>query len=277
VPYQLIAILPNGQQKSMLNRDEAAALDHVTEFVNDGTITTRWGNNTQTRQALEIRVYQTAERYDKRTHGTLETFLKRKRNVFDRLEKEVLEKRVPQRRPRVFVVMAIQGDRYGSQSEQTVYREFNERFAVIEGVLREFGCVAIRIDREQALGGLVDRIKEEIRRARFVIADLTDERPSCYFEVGYTEALGKPFIPVASKESVMEPGTPTKIHFDIHQNVRFFTNHEELAEKLRDAIQKNQDELLAPPDTADTSFLAFRALEQPVYRRAVPSLRATGS
>ena len=32
---------------------------------------------------------------------------------------------------------------------------------------------------------------------------------------------------VASKESVIKPGTATKIHFDIHMNVHFFTNHKE--------------------------------------------------
>src|SRR5207245_86960 len=91
-------------------------------------------------------------------------------------------------------------------------------------------------------------IKAEIRRARFLVADLTEERPSCYFEIGYAEALSRPVIPVASKESVMSPGTETKVHFDIHQNVRFFTNHEELAEKLRAAIEKNRKKLVDPPE-----------------------------
>jgi nucleoside 2-deoxyribosyltransferase len=248
VRYQLIATLPNGQQKSILNRDEESTLDHVAEFVRDSTITTRWANKTQTRQALELRVYQTSESYDKRSHGKLEDFLKRKRNVFARFEKEALEKRIPQRKTRVFVVMPIQGEEYGSQSEQAIFKEFNDRFAVIEQTLQDFDCVAIRIDREQPLEGMVQRIKDEIRRARFVVADLTDERPSCYFEVGYAEALGKPVIPVASKQSIMEPGKNTKIHFDIHQNVRFFTNHKQLAEKLREAVEKNRKLLVDPPE-----------------------------
>jgi hypothetical protein len=57
-------------------------------------------------------------------------------------------------------------------------------------------------------------------------------------------------IYVASKNSVLKPGTPTKIHFDIHMNVNFFTNHKELRDKLRDAIQKNKERLLKAPAEA---------------------------
>jgi hypothetical protein len=58
--------------------------------------------------------------------------------------------------------------------------------------------------------------------AALAAVDSAVERPSCCFEVGYADAITKPLIPIASKESVMEPGVD-KIHFDIHQNVRFFT------------------------------------------------------
>lgn len=242
--FQLVAALPNGQQKSLLNRTEEQTMDHVLEFLREQTVTTRWGNRTQTRQAYELRIYET-DPYDKKRSGQLADFLKRKRNVFPRFAKEAQKLLAPSPKARVFVVMPIQGDRFGKQSEQIVHREFNERFDVIERALQGFGCVAIRIDREAPLGGLVDNIKREIRRAQFVVADLTDERPSCYFEVGYAEALRKPVVFVASKESVVDPGAPTKIHFDIHQNVQFFSNHEELEAKLTNAVEQNRDTLLA--------------------------------
>ena len=158
---------------------------------------------------------------------------------------------------RVFVVMPIQGDHYGTQGAQSVYREYNERFTVIEDTLQEYDCVAIRIDKEAPLGGRVDRINEDILRSHFIIADLTDERPSFYFDVGYPDAITKPLIPIASKESVMEPGVDTKIHFDIHQNVRFFTNHEELAAKLREALDKNR-ELLLESDESEVATIGVR-------------------
>ena len=44
-------------------------------------------------------------------------------------------------------------------------------------------------------------------------------------------------------ESVLAPGTPTHIHFDIHMNINMFTNHQELGEKLLATIQKNKEKL----------------------------------
>lgn len=142
--------------------------------------------------------------------------------------------------------MPIQGEKHGTQEEQRIYREYDERFETIEAVVAKFGGVAIRIDKEHPLEDLVGRIKKEIRNAVFVIADLTDERPSCYFESGYAEGLPRPVIYVASKQSVIKPGVDTKIHFDIHMNVNYFTNKGELNEKLTDAIEKNQDKLFTP-------------------------------
>lgn len=254
--YHLVAQLPNGGQKSMFNRSHEYAIEHVHEFLRDGTITTRWGNNLRTRQCYELRAYETSEPYSRKTSGPFAEFIRGKRNIYPRLEREA-KSRLPQRRTRVFVVTPIQGDRYGTQSEQNVYKEYNERFAAIETALEAFDCVAIRIDKEAPLGGLVTRIKEEIRRAQFIVADLTDERPSCYFEVGYAEALNKPILFVASRESVVDPGTDTKIHFDIHQNVQFFTNHEELIEKLRAAITANRERLLSDEDRTMEGLLSL--------------------
>lgn len=244
--YQVQAQLPAGQSKTLSNKTHDEVLEIVTEFIQDGTLTSRWGNRTQTRQAYELRVYETEDKWDRR-RGKLEDFVRGKRNAFSRLEREA-KKRLPQKRTRVFVVMPIQGDRYGSQSEQNVHREYDSRFERIGETLQEFGCVSIRIDKESPLGGLVDRIKDEIRRARFVVADLTDERPSCYFEAGYAEALGKPVIYIASRESIMHPGQPTQVHFDIHQNIKFFSNHEQLVEELRTAVERNKTTLLQTPE-----------------------------
>lgn len=114
--------------------------------------------------------------------------------------------------------------------------------------MSKYDAVAIRIDREHPLSDLVSRIKQEIKVAQFIIADLTDERPSCYFEAGFAEALRKPVIYIASHNSIMRPGIPTKIHFDIHMNITFFSNISELEEKLIAVIEKNKAHLFTDDD-----------------------------
>ena len=144
--------------------------------------------------------------------------------------------------------MPIQGEKHGSQEDQRIYKEYDDRFEVIEKVVAKFDGVAIRIDKEHPLEDLVGRIKKEIRDPKFIIADLTDERPSCYFEAGFAEATPRPVIYVASIQSVVKPGTATIIHFDIHMNMHFFTNHKELAEMLSSAIEKNKKQLFSTAD-----------------------------
>ena len=109
--------------------------------------------------------------------------------------------------PRVFYITPLQGDTTGSQEEQRVFKEYKERLGVIERVARKFNFAVIRIDKASPISNLAEEIRSEIRKATFLIADLTDERPSCYYEAGYADALGKPVIYIASKDFVLKPGT----------------------------------------------------------------------
>jgi hypothetical protein len=242
MPFHAIAVLSGDRQKTIANRTEEQILSEIVlPFVASGVITARWGSKLQSYQVLELRIYETDAPWDKRK-GALSSLLTRKRNQFPRFQTRA-QQLLGKNKPRVFVVMPIQGERHGNQEQQRVFREYDERFEAIERVVSDHGGVAIRIDKENPLEDLVGRIKKEIRAAAFVIADLTDERPSCYFEAGYAEALPRPIIYVASKQSVVRPGTDTRVHFDVHMNVHFFTNHAELKEKLGNAITKNKDKL----------------------------------
>src|SRR5262249_14818919 len=58
--------------------------------------------------------------------------------------------------------------------------------------------------------GLVDAvIEDEIRRCRFLIADLSDDNAGAYWEAGFAEGLGKPVIYICSAEKV-----DSVLHFD---------------------------------------------------------------
>lgn len=243
MPYHAIAILPGDRQKTIPNREESKMLsDVVLPFVATGTVTASWGEQSKSYQVLELRIYQTTKTWDKKA-GPLDKLIRGKRNQYVKFKKRA-EKLLATDKPKVFIVMPIQGDKYGGQDQQRIYAEFNKRFSVIESTVSKSGCVAIRIDKEHHLGDLVARIKQEIHSSQFVIADLTDERPSCYFEAGYAEALGKPVIYVASKQSILHPGSNTTLHFDVdHNNFYFFSNHGELRGQLEAAINKNRPRL----------------------------------
>jgi len=247
--FHAIAVLPGGRRKSIVNKSEEQMLtDFVIPFIRNGVIKARWGASTQSYQVLELRIYGTEKAWDKKSGVPIDKFIGTAKNRFIQFEKRA-QKSLDATVHRVFIVMPIQGEKFGSQDEQRILKEYDSRFEIIESLLGKYEAVAIRIDKEHTLDELVKKIKEEIEKSAFVIADLTDERPSCYFEVGYAEALKKPIVFVASKESVVNPRVATKIHFDIHRNVNYFTNAKELREKLKAALDKNSAKLFVSRPT----------------------------
>ena len=74
--------------------------------------------------------------------------------------------------------------------------------------------------RDRPVAGLIDnRLRAEIRAARFLLADLTDRNPGASWEAGYAEGLGKPVIYTCERK-VFED-SERKPHFDTnhHQTV----------------------------------------------------------
>jgi hypothetical protein len=99
---------------------------------------------------------------------------------------------------------------------------------VLDTVAEVFGLFDIKARRADEIEHddvITNRILSEIETCEFLFADLSGERPSVYYEVGYAHALKKRVILYRRKG--------TRIHFDLaHRNCPEYANMRELRQLL---------------------------------------------
>ncbi|MBD0380181.1 hypothetical protein [Paenibacillus sedimenti] len=107
---------------------------------------------------------------------------------------------------------------------------------VIEPIVREFNLTPIRVDKLQDSGKITDQIIDNISSSKYVIADLSGERPNTYYEAGFAHALGKEVILTIKKGE--------HIHFDLsgHRFIQWETESDlrlKLKERFKSLTNNN--------------------------------------
>ncbi len=126
--HPLIATLPGDRRKTISNKSEEQVLvDYVVPYVSRGTISAKWGKKTNSYQVVQLRIFGTKQAWDKKSGQKLEDFIGKKRNQYNKFEKKA-QKSLGIGSWRCFIVMPIQGEKFGSQEDQRIYREYDERF-----------------------------------------------------------------------------------------------------------------------------------------------------
>lgn len=134
--------------------------------------------------------------YLSQTSTTNKILLKLQQAVKD----ELLRNRIPVRelRKSVFIAMSF-------ASEMTSARE------AIMRVIEDKGYKAMVIDEKEHNEQIVPQIFEEIKKAEFIIADLTGHRNGVYYEAGFAKGLGKEVIFTCNADDFENS------HFDVKQ------------------------------------------------------------
>ena len=109
--------------------------------------------------------------------------------------------------------------------------EFREVYLSYSSVCEEFGFHTERTDESDSSERIIPRILAGIRRAAFVVADVTSISANVFYEIGFAEGMGRRVIVTAK--------TDTRLPFDIADiPVLFWNSQEELKEKLRKRVQE---------------------------------------
>jgi hypothetical protein len=108
--------------------------------------------------------------------------------------------------------------------------DFDDVLDSIKEACRRCGLTAERIDEAQSNERITDRILESIRKAEYVVADLTAARPNVFYEAGYAHGIGKIPIYIAREG--------TQLEFDLKDYpVIFFDTYRRLKDALEERLR----------------------------------------
>jgi nucleoside 2-deoxyribosyltransferase len=124
---------------------------------------------------------------------------------------------MPDGRQHAFVVMSFH------EEDAAAFKEG------IRPAVEALGIAALRVDHEHFTGRVTDQIVDRLKRAYFVVAEMSRQRPNCYYEVGFAQALGRPVIMLIDDAA--------KIHFDIRDfPFIVYSDHANLQQQLKERI-----------------------------------------
>ncbi len=149
---------------------------------------------------------------------------------YDQLQRETVDSRL------AFMAMP-----YG---DETLDRVFNECFSPAVG---HTGFDLRRLDAAPEAGLIDNRLRVEIRRSRFLVAELTNDNSGAYWEAGFAEGIGRPVIYTCEKRYFDKNRT----HFDAQHSATIIWSEGDFAAAAEELKATIRNTLPAEANLAD--------------------------
>lgn len=196
-----------------------------------------WGTEILHDEGVVLGVQKSGEEEDKHLHPeeAKEVFVKWSNSLQSRLAlinpQEVAKADSPLMLPAKTIAAGYRpGTAFIMMWMSSDHPELKDVSNTVKRCFKDFGIEAMRSDDIEHEDVITNRILDQIKTAEFLFADLTGERPSVYYEVGYAHAIGRRVI--------LYRKNGTKIHFDLAAyNCPEYENLEELEAQLRKRLE----------------------------------------
>lgn len=120
--------------------------------------------------------------------------------------------------------------------------EYEDAYTIgIKETVEQRGYSCTKMDEEQFLGPIVDKILERIDQSDIIVAEVSESNPNVYYELGYAHGLGKEPVLIARKG--------VRLPFDI-QSLRciFYESSVSLRRQLTAYIQSWEEAAAKQPE-----------------------------
>ena len=127
--------------------------------------------------------------------------------------------------------------------------KFDKRyFDIFKPAIELAGLESYRVDQDPSVLVPIDSIEKGIRQAAIILADITNDNPNVWYELGFAFAAGKPVVMVCSEER-----TGKKYPFDIQHRsiIPYLADAPSDFEKLRTTLTEKIKATLAQDAVLD--------------------------
>jgi len=122
--------------------------------------------------------------------------------------------------------IAFMAMKFGDARLDRIYNDY------LKVSVKQAGFDLLRLDEKPKPGLIDNRLKSEIAKSKFIIADLTFGNNGAYWEAGYAEGLGKPVIYTCESKYFAE----NKTHFDTNHYLTILWDEDNMEDSMKELI-----------------------------------------